>query len=84
MDLDLSLGDDLHMRVLVEDDAALLAEATSGETAPALWGPRPAGPYALAEGYAALSAWDPGAGGQFSPGILLRTAPFPALPGLVR
>lgn len=70
MDLDLDLGDDLHMRVLVKDDAALLAEATSGESAPSLWGPRPAGPYSLHDAQAALSAWDPGAGGQFSIGIL--------------
>jgi RimJ/RimL family protein N-acetyltransferase len=70
MDLDLDLGDDLCMRALVMGDAPLLAEATSGESAPSLWGPRPAGPYSLLDGQAALSAWDPGAGGQFSAGIL--------------
>jgi RimJ/RimL family protein N-acetyltransferase len=69
-DLDLSLGDGLRMRILVEDDAALLVEATSGESAPSLWGPRPLGPYSLHDGQAALSAWDPAAGGQFSVGIL--------------
>jgi RimJ/RimL family protein N-acetyltransferase len=66
----LDLGHGLHMRVLVRDDAAVLAEATSGEQDPALWGPRPAGPYSLRDAQAALSAWDPAAGGQFSLGIL--------------
>lgn len=70
MDLDLNLGDDMHMRALVGEDAALLVEATRGESAPSLWGPRPAGPYSLHDGQAALSAWDPAAGGQFSIGIL--------------
>jgi hypothetical protein len=55
----LDLGDGLHLRVLVRDDAALLAEATSGEQDPALWGPRPAGPYSLRDAQAALSAWIP-------------------------
>ena len=69
-DLNLDLGDGLRMRALVKEDAALLVEATSGETAPSLWGPRPAGPYSLHDGQAALSAWDPAARGQFSIGIL--------------
>ena len=89
MDLDLNLRGDLHIRTLGKEDAALLVEATSGESAPSLWGPRPVGPYSLHDGQAALSAWDPVAGGQFSIGILpagrlpLRTAPLPALPRLV-
>ena len=58
------------MRVLVRDDAALLAEAASGEQDPALWGPRPAGPHSLRDARAALAEWDPAAGGQFSIGIL--------------
>jgi RimJ/RimL family protein N-acetyltransferase len=66
----LDLGNGLRIRVLVAGDAALLAEATSGESAPALWGPRPAGPYSLHDGQAALAAWDRAAGGQFSLGIL--------------
>lgn len=70
MDADLDLGDDLHMRALVRGDAALLTEATSGETAASLWGPRPAGPYSPGDAQAALSEWDPAAGGQFSLGIL--------------
>jgi RimJ/RimL family protein N-acetyltransferase len=69
-DLNLDLGDGLYMRVLVPGDAAFLAEATSGESAPSLWGPRPAGPYSLHDGQAALAAWDPAAGGQFSVGVL--------------
>ena len=68
--MNLDLGHGLHMRVLASGDAALLAEATSGESAPALWGPRPAGPYSLRDGQAALSAWNRAAGGQFSLGIL--------------
>lgn len=69
-DLELDLGDGLRMRALATGDAALLVEATSGESEPALWGPRPAGPYSLLDGQAALSAWDPAAGGQFSMGVL--------------
>jgi len=70
MDVDLDLGDDLRLRALADSDAALLAEATSGEKAPSLWGAHPAGPYSLGDAQAALAAWDPGAGGQFSLGIL--------------
>jgi len=69
-DLPLHIGDGLHLRALVPDDAELLAEATIGETAPSLWGPRPAGPYSLTDARAALAAWDPAAGGQFSFGVL--------------
>jgi RimJ/RimL family protein N-acetyltransferase len=68
--VNLDPGHGLQLRVLVPADAALVAEATSGESAPALWGPRPAGPYSLRDGQAALSAWDRAAGGQFSLGIL--------------
>jgi RimJ/RimL family protein N-acetyltransferase len=70
MDADLDLGDGLHMRALVRGDAALLTEATSGESAPSLWGPRPAGPYSSRDAQTALSEWDPAAGGQFCLGIL--------------
>ena len=55
------LANGLHLRVLVRDDAALLVEATREEQDPALWGPRPAGPYSLRDAQAALSAWDPAA-----------------------
>ena len=76
--LNLSLGDGLQLRALVRGDAALLVEATSGESAPALWGPQPPGPYSLHDGQAALSDWDPAAGGQFSAGILAGQAPASA------
>jgi RimJ/RimL family protein N-acetyltransferase len=69
-DLPLDLGDGVHLRALVPDDAALLTEATRGETAPSLWGPRPTGPYPPEDARAALDAWDPAAGGQFSLAIL--------------
>jgi hypothetical protein len=65
MDVDLDLGDGLLLRVLGAADATVLAEATSGEPGPALWGPRPVGPYSLRDAQAALAAWDPAAGGQF-------------------
>src|SRR5260370_31001567 len=69
-DLTLDLGNGLRLRALVPDDAALLAEATSGETAPSLWSPRPAGPYSLPDARAALAAWAPAAGRRFSLGVL--------------
>src|SRR5215470_1560245 len=69
-ELTLDLGNGLYLRALVPDDAAWLVEATSGEVAPSLWGPRPGGPYSLPDARAALAAWDPAAGGQFSLGVL--------------
>jgi RimJ/RimL family protein N-acetyltransferase len=69
MDVDLDLGDDLQLRALAVGDAALLAEATSGEKEPSLWGAHPVGPYSLGDAQAALAAWDPDAGGQFSLGV---------------
>src|SRR5260370_37134262 len=66
----LNPGTGLRLRALVPDDAALLAEATSGETAPSLWSPRPAGPYSLPDARAALAAWAPAAGRRFSLGVL--------------
>src|SRR6266851_4383446 len=70
MDVDLDLGDDLRLHPLAVGDAALLAEATSGEKAPSLCGAHLAGPYSLGDAQAALAAWDPAEGGQFSLGIL--------------
>ena len=58
------------MRALVRGDTGLLTEATSGESAPALWGPHPAGPYSPRDARTALAEWDPVAEGQFSLGIL--------------
>jgi RimJ/RimL family protein N-acetyltransferase len=69
VDLDLVLGGGLQARVLTVDDAGLLAEATSGETARSLWAGRPAGPYLLDDAQTALSQRDPAAHGQFSMGI---------------
>jgi RimJ/RimL family protein N-acetyltransferase len=66
----LDLGDDLHLRTLLQDDAALLVEATRHEQARALWGPRPAGPYSLEDARTALQQWDPAQGEQVSYGVL--------------
>jgi RimJ/RimL family protein N-acetyltransferase len=70
VELDLDIGSGMHVRALAINDAARLVDATSRESAPALWGPRPAEPYSLHDAQAALLAWDPAAGGQFSIGIL--------------
>ncbi len=67
--MDINL-DDLHLRTLTERDAALLVDATREESAPALWGPRPAGPYSLHDAQSALQAWDPQEGRQVSYGAL--------------
>ncbi len=63
---DIDLGQSLQLRTLTTQDAGLVVEATGAETAPALWGPRPAGPYTLRDAHAALNAWDPDAGQQAS------------------
>ncbi|MGN9911583.1 GNAT family N-acetyltransferase [Phytohabitans sp. LJ34] len=55
MDLDL---DGLRVRTLVAGDADLVVEATRAERRPALWGPRPAGPYSQDDARAALRAWE--------------------------
>lgn len=67
---DLEAYPGLSLRVLAPGDASLLVEATADETEPALWGPRPAGPYSPDEAVAALAQWDRAAGGQFCVGIL--------------
>lgn len=54
MDIDVDLGDDLRLRAMIADDAALLVEATSNEAGPSLWGAHPAGPYSRSEAQAAL------------------------------
>jgi [ribosomal protein S5]-alanine N-acetyltransferase len=66
----IDLGQDLWLRTLTTQDVDLVAEATAAEMAPALWGPRPAGPYTLQDAQAALNAWDPDAGRQASYGVL--------------
>jgi RimJ/RimL family protein N-acetyltransferase len=65
----LDLGD-LRLRTLLQDDAALLVEATRHEQAPALWAPRPAGPYSLDDARTALRQWDPARGERASYGVL--------------
>ncbi|GHJ37284.1 GNAT family N-acetyltransferase [Streptomyces sp. TS71-3] len=70
LDLDLEIGDGLRLRVLAKDDADLLVEATSGESARSLWDAYPVGPYSLIDGKKALAAWDPDEGGQFSVGVM--------------
>jgi hypothetical protein len=67
--LDLDLGD-LRLRKLLPDDAGLLVEATRHEQAPALWAPRPAGPYSLEDARTALHRWDPARGERASFGVL--------------
>jgi RimJ/RimL family protein N-acetyltransferase len=69
--VELDLGD-LRLRALTvaDDDAALLVQATRAESASALWGPRPAGPYSLEAARSALRAWDPRHGRQVSFGVL--------------
>jgi RimJ/RimL family protein N-acetyltransferase len=54
----------------VQDDAALLVEATRHEQARALWGPRPADPYSLEDARTALQQWDSAQGEQVSYGVL--------------
>jgi RimJ/RimL family protein N-acetyltransferase len=66
--MDLALGD-MRMRTLDQADAELVVEATRNEPAPALWGPRPVGPYSVDQATAALAAWSPGAG-RVSYGLL--------------
>ncbi|ADD42511.1 GNAT family N-acetyltransferase [Stackebrandtia nassauensis] len=63
MDIDL---DNLRLRTLTEADAPAVVEATSAETEPSFWGPRPVGPYSLAEAKNALREWDPDSDGQVS------------------
>jgi hypothetical protein len=67
--MELDLGE-LRLRTLTTEDAALLVEATRAESAPALWGPRPAGPYSLEDARSALRAWDPHRHRQVSVGVL--------------
>lgn len=67
--MDLELGD-LRLRTLIPQDAALLVEATRAESAPALWGPRPAGSYSLEAARSALQAWEPHRQRQVSFGVL--------------
>jgi ribosomal-protein-alanine N-acetyltransferase len=76
-------GGELRLRTLVAADAPLIVEATGTEVAPALWGPRPAGPYTLDDARAALREWDPDSSGQASYGMFVGDRMVGAL-GLMR
>jgi RimJ/RimL family protein N-acetyltransferase len=67
--LDISL-DELRLRTLTEQDADLVVEATRDESAPSLWGPRPAGPYSYRDARSALREWDHRSASQVSYGVL--------------
>lgn len=73
---------DLLLRTLTSQDAPLVVAATAGETSPAFWGPRPAGPYTLEQAVAALADWSPGSD-RVSYG-LLRGDRLLAVVGLMR
>lgn len=66
---DLDLGDGVALRTLTTADAELIVEATATETEPALWGPRPAGPYAIADALAVFEEWNPDAGRHVAFGL---------------
>jgi RimJ/RimL family protein N-acetyltransferase len=68
--MDLDLGD-LTIRPLTSQDADFLVESTRTEPGTAMWGPRPVGPYTLADAVAALRAWD--SNGHTSCGIFAGT-----------
>ncbi|MEO3825719.1 GNAT family N-acetyltransferase [Actinomadura sp. B10D3] len=68
---DIDLGQGLRLRTLTAQDVDLVVEATGTETAHALWGPHPAGPYTPRDARAALDDWDPAAGSQVSYGLLM-------------
>jgi RimJ/RimL family protein N-acetyltransferase len=67
--MDLHL-DGLWVRTLTPADADLLVEATREESARALWGAFPAGPYSSQDAQDALLAWDHRSSGQVSYGVL--------------
>ena len=67
--LDVPLGR-ARLRTLTIGDAALVVEATRAETRSALWGPRPAGPYSLAQATDALGKWRLGVDRQISYGVV--------------
>jgi RimJ/RimL family protein N-acetyltransferase len=65
---DLTVGE-LYIRTLRAHDVALIVEATSGESAPSLWGPQPSGPYVERDARAALRRWDPDTSERVSFGV---------------
>lgn len=74
--IDLDLGDGLRLRTLRAADAGLVVAATATETAPALWGPRPAGPYSAQDAATALADWS---GSRISYGLVRAGALLGAL-----
>lgn len=70
LNADIDLGEGLRLRTLTDQDAALLVEATRAQSAPALWGPHPRGPYSIHDAHGALRAWDPDTANQASYGIV--------------
>jgi RimJ/RimL family protein N-acetyltransferase len=60
--------DGLRLRPLRAEDAALVVEATSGESEAALWGPTPAGSYTLDDATAHLNDWE--SRGHMSMGVI--------------
>lgn len=62
--------DAMVLRPLLHADGGLVVAATANETRPAIWGPRPTGPYTLADAECALEDWDPGAGQRASYGLV--------------
>jgi RimJ/RimL family protein N-acetyltransferase len=78
--IDLDLGSGLRLRTLGSGDVDLIVAGTATETAPALWGPRPRGPYSADDAANALGEW---AGSQSSYGLIRDSALVGAL-GLMR
>lgn len=50
------------VRALGPSDVDLVVAGTGTETAPSMWGPRPAGPYTAGDATAALALWQPARG----------------------
>ncbi|MGH6656671.1 MAG: GNAT family N-acetyltransferase [Actinocrinis sp.] len=73
----------LRLRTLTSRDADLIVEATRAETRAALWGPRPTGPYSLADAQSALDDWSGLTDGQVSYGVLDQSSDGPRLVGAV-
>jgi RimJ/RimL family protein N-acetyltransferase len=61
---------EMVFRPLIGADRRLVVEATTNEVSPAIWGPRPSGPYTLADADRALTDWDPSAGQRATYGLI--------------
>jgi RimJ/RimL family protein N-acetyltransferase len=80
--VDIDLGAGLRLCTLTPADVDLVVAGTATESAPALWGPRPPGPYSIEDARAALRDWTP-ARAQVSYGLIRDGALLGAL-GLMR